>query len=107
MAAEKYRKLFPLYKYKFLDAVNHAVTACNFNFIFRKEQLQALYEYTRGRDVVINLLTSYGKSICYSLCPLCPFVSLVLLPKNTEVSHSLAPYIPTVQFYFSLGRGLN
>ena len=70
MAAEKYRKLFPYYEYKFLDAVNYAVTACNLNFILRKEQLQALYEYTRGRDVVVNLQTGYGKSICYSLCAL-------------------------------------
>ena len=69
MATEKYRKLFPYYEYKFLDTVSCAVTACNLNFILRKEQLQALYGYTRGRDVVVNLQTGYGKSICYSLCP--------------------------------------
>ena len=68
MAAKKYRKLFPYYEYEFLDAVNYAVTACNLNFILRKEQLQALYEYTRGRDVVVNLQTGYGKSIWYTLC---------------------------------------
>ena len=49
MAAEKYRKFFPYYEYKFLDAVNYAVTASYLNLILRKEQLQALYEYTRGR----------------------------------------------------------
>ena len=54
MAAKECRKLFPYYEYKFLDAVNYAVTACNLNFILRKEQLQALYEYTRGRDVVLT-----------------------------------------------------
>jgi superfamily II DNA helicase RecQ len=41
----------------------------NLNFILRKEQMQALYEYTSGRNVV-NLQTGYGKSICYCLCPL-------------------------------------
>ena len=51
MAADKYQKLFPYYEYKFLDAVNYAVTACNLNFILRKEQLQALYEYTICRSV--------------------------------------------------------
>ncbi len=70
MAAEKYRKLFPYYEYNFTEAVSYAVTACNLNFILRKEQMQAIYEYTRGRDVVVNLQTGYGKSICYSLCPL-------------------------------------
>jgi superfamily II DNA or RNA helicase len=70
MAAEKYRKLFPYYEYNFTEAVSYAVTACNLNFILRKEQMQALYEYTRGRDVVVNLPTGYGKSICYCLCPL-------------------------------------
>jgi superfamily II DNA or RNA helicase len=70
MAAEKYRELFPYYEYNFTEAVSYAVTACNLNFILRKEQMQALYEYTRGRDVVVNLPTGYGKSICYCLCPL-------------------------------------
>jgi superfamily II DNA or RNA helicase len=69
MAAAKYRKLiFPYYEYNFTEAVSDAVTACNLNFILRKEQMQALYEYTSGRNVV-NLQTGYGKSICYSLCP--------------------------------------
>ena len=51
MAGDKYRKLFPYYEYEFLDAVNYAVTACNLNFILRKEQLQELYEYTISRLV--------------------------------------------------------
>ena len=29
--------------------------------------MQALYEHTRGRDVVVNLQTGFGKSLCYSL----------------------------------------
>ena len=30
----------------------------------------ALSEYVKGKDVVVNLPTGYGKSLIYSLCPL-------------------------------------
>ena len=68
-ASETYRELFPQYDPTFLEADSYAVTACNFDFTLREEQMRALYEYTRGRDVV-NLQTGFGKSLCYSLCPL-------------------------------------
>ena len=32
--------------------------------------MQALSEYVKGKDVVVNLPTGYGKSLIYSLCPL-------------------------------------
>ena len=32
--------------------------------------MQALSEYVKGKDVVVNLPTGYGKSLICSLCPL-------------------------------------
>ena len=97
MAAEKYRKLFPYCEYNITEAVSYAVTACNLNFILRKEQMQALYEYTRGRDVNVNLQTGYTEKVFATLYV--PFNDLhvtvyaVLLPKNREVRFTIHMFI--------------
>ena len=36
----------------------------------KKEQIHAVNDCLKGRDVVVNLPTSYGKFLCYALCPL-------------------------------------
>ena len=54
MAAKKYRKLFPYYEYKFLDAVNYAVTACNLNFIYGRNNCK---RYMSIQGLEMSLLT--------------------------------------------------
>ena len=36
----------------------------------KKEQIHAVNDCLKGRDVVVNLPTGYGKFLCYALCPL-------------------------------------
>jgi len=68
--SEKYREMFPEYDQVFIDALSSAVSSCGLQFLLRKEQIQALNYYLKGRDVVVNLPTGYGKSLCHALCPL-------------------------------------
>ena len=68
--SEKYREMFPEYDQVFINALSSAVSSCGLQFLLRKEQIQALNYYLKGRDVVVNLPTGYGKSLCYALCPL-------------------------------------
>ena len=70
VSGEKYRRIFLEYDPVFVDAVSSAALSCNLNFFLKKEQMQALSEYVKGKDVVANLPTGYGKSLIYSLCPL-------------------------------------
>ena len=70
VSGEKYRRIFSEYDPVFVDAVSSAALSCNLNFFLKKEQMQALSEYVKGKDVVVNLPTGYGKSLIYSLCPL-------------------------------------
>ena len=84
MAAEKYRKLFPYYEYKFLDAVSCAVTACN---LFVKLICK---RYMSIQGVEMSLLTCrlVTEKVFATLCiPEFVTVYAVLLPKNTEVSY--------------------
>ena len=54
MAAEKYQKLFPYYDYKFLNAVNYAVTACNLSFYFTEGTIASVMSI---QGVEMSLLT--------------------------------------------------
>ena len=65
VSSEKYRRIFSKYDPVFVDAVSSAALSCNLN-----EQMQAVSEYVKGKDVVVNLPTGYGKSLIYSLCAL-------------------------------------
>ena len=69
-SGEKYRRIFSEYDSVFVDAVSSAALSCNLNFFLKKEQMQALTEYIKWKNVVANLPTGYGKSRIYSLCPL-------------------------------------
>ena len=70
VSGEKYRRIFSEYDPVFVDAVSSAALSCNLSFFLKKEQMQALSECVKGKDVVVNLLTGYGKILIYSLCPL-------------------------------------
>lgn len=70
VSGEKYKRIFSEYDPVFVDAVSYAALSCNLNFFLKQEQMQALSEYVKGKDVVVNLPTGYGKSLIYSLCPL-------------------------------------
>ena len=70
VSGEKYRRVFLEYDPVFVDAVSSAAVSCNLNVFFKKEQMQALREYIKGKNIVVNLPTGYGKSLIYSLCPL-------------------------------------
>ena len=70
VSGEKYRRVFLEYDPVFVDAVSSAAVSCNLNVFFKKELMQALHEYIKGKNIVVNLPTGYGKSLIYSLCPL-------------------------------------
>ena len=67
---EKYREMFPEYDRGFIDALSSAVSFCGLKFLLKKEQIHSVKDCLKGRDMVINLPTGYGKSLCYTLCPL-------------------------------------
>ena len=56
VSGEKYRRIFSEYDPVFVDAVSSAALSCKLNFFLKKEQMQALSEYVKGKDVVVNLL---------------------------------------------------
>ena len=70
VSGQKYRRIFSEYDPVFIDAVTSAALSCNLNFFLKKEQMQGPSEYVKGKHVVVNLPTGYGKSLIYSLCPL-------------------------------------
>ena len=47
-----------------------AVSFCELKFLLKKDQIQAVNDYRKGKDVLANLAIGYGKSLCYGLCPL-------------------------------------
>ena len=68
---EKYREMFPEYDRGFIDALSSAVSFCGLKFLLKKEQIHSVNDcLNKGRDVVVNLPTGYGKSLCYSRCVL-------------------------------------
>ena len=67
---EKYREMFPEYDRGFIDALSWAVSFCGLKFLLKKKQIHSVNDCLKGRDVVVNLPTGYGKSMCYTLCPL-------------------------------------
>ena len=67
---EKYREMFPEYDRGFIDALSSAVSFCGLKFLLKKEQIHSVNNCLKGRDGVVNLPTGYGKSLCYTLCPL-------------------------------------
>ena len=62
-------------------------------FFLKKEQMQALSEYVKGKDVVVNLPTGYGKSLIYSLvCPrACDNLRRVKSKKERSMSLLISP----------------
>ena len=66
---EKNREMFPEYDRGFIDALSSAVSFCGLKFLLKKEQIHSVNDCLKGRDVVVNLPTGYGKSLCYMLCP--------------------------------------
>ena len=67
---EKYGEMFPEYDRGFIDALSSAISFCGLKFLLKKEQIHAVNDCLKGTDVVVNLPTGYGKSLCYALCPL-------------------------------------
>lgn len=53
-----------------MDALSSAVSFCRLKFLLKKDQIHAVNDYLKGRDMVVNLPTGYGKRLCYALCPL-------------------------------------
>ncbi|KAK3734786.1 hypothetical protein QZH41_007918 [Actinostola sp. cb2023] len=51
----------------FIDAVKFSLAKCNNNIVPKFEQIQAIYQVTRGKDVFVNLSMGFGKSLIYSL----------------------------------------
>ena len=66
----KYREMFPEYDRGFIDALSSAVSFCGLKFLLKKEQIHSVNDCLKGRDVVVNLPTGYGKSLCYTRCVL-------------------------------------
>ena len=91
-SGEKYRRVFSEYDPYLLDTVSSAASSCNLNFFLKKEQMQALSEYVKGKDVVVNLPTGYGKSLICSLCtPVCDNLRNVKSKKERSMLLLISP----------------
>ena len=50
--------------------LSSAVSFCELKFLLKRDQIHAVNDYLKGRDVLVNLAIGYGKGLCYELCPL-------------------------------------
>lgn len=57
------------YPKSFIEAVNYSLRRCNLGFTLKDQQMAAIYSFVSGSDVFVNLQTSYGKSLCFTLLP--------------------------------------
>ena len=55
---------------KFLEAIDFAFKKCNFNFVSKAEQLQAIHAAVTGNDVFVKPATGFGKPVCCIVVPL-------------------------------------
>ena len=58
------------YNAKFLGAIDFAFKKCNFTFVLKAEQLQAIHAVVTGNDSFVKLATGFDKSVCYMAVPL-------------------------------------
>ena len=63
------------YDAKFLEAIDFAFKKCQFNFVPKAEQVQAIHAVVTGNDVFVKVATGFGKSVCYVVVPyVCDFL---------------------------------
>ena len=75
-------KLKENYDAKFLEAIDFAFKKCQFNFVPKAEQVQAIHAVVTGNDVFVRVATGFGKSVCYFVVPyICDY-----LRSESEVS---------------------
>ena len=46
-----------------MDALSSAVSFCRLKFLLKKDQIYAVKDYLKGRDMVVNLPTGYGRTV--------------------------------------------
>ena len=63
------------YDARFLEAIDFAFKKCQFNFVPKAEQVQAIHAVVTGNDVFVKVATGFGKSVCYVVVPyVCDFL---------------------------------
>ncbi|XP_044167851.1 ATP-dependent DNA helicase Q-like 3 [Acropora millepora] len=79
-------KLKENYDAKFLEAIDFAFKKCQFNFVPKAEQVQAIHAVVTGNDVFVRVATGFGKSVCYVVVP---YVCDYLRPESEVSSQSV------------------
>ena len=59
------------YDAKFLEAIDFAFKKCQFNFVPKAEQVQAIHAVVTDNDVFVKVATGFAKSFCYVVVSLC------------------------------------